>query len=233
MQLSLNKIINAIAAELNSIALASISEITRYELRSLIASHIDTARKDSKEIIDEIIQRLEEYGRISKMNDNTYSIDPKPTQISSIKSSGNSRDKILPQYIQLKQVVYFIIAGTNGPIKIGTARRDLVMKRLFYLQVGNHLDLRILRTIPGDFKIEKRLHDYFRSDHIRGEWFHYNKEMLTIGLKPDFDSSDQQLCLDLPSSIRAKATKYIKKKEPIHKIAELLFSWSEQLAHND
>ncbi len=43
--------------------------------------------------------------------------------------------------------VYFIRAGDNGPVKIGTA--EDVAGRLRELQCGNHEDLRLLRVVEG------------------------------------------------------------------------------------
>jgi hypothetical protein len=74
--------------------------------------------------------------------------------------------------------VYFIRAGEDGPIKIGSA--DIVHARVKLLQTGNHLELVLLRTIDGDHTLERYLHRHFAAQRIRGEWFTFHPDMLTI-----------------------------------------------------
>src|SRR5690606_777208 len=76
--------------------------------------------------------------------------------------------------------VYFIQAGEDGPVKIGWAADPVA--RLGELQVGNHLELRIIRTIDGPPIAERVLHDYFGHRRIRGEWFSFDQEMLEVEL---------------------------------------------------
>lgn len=73
--------------------------------------------------------------------------------------------------------VYFIRAGDNGPVKIGTAID--VSARLSELQCGNHKELRVLRVIPGGYCEESFLHRIYAARAIRGEWFEFTEEMLT------------------------------------------------------
>lgn len=77
--------------------------------------------------------------------------------------------------------VYFIQAGgPTGPIKIGhgdpQSRRD-------DCQVGNHLELRIIRVFEGGKPEEDALHDRFVDLWIRGEWHNFTRTMLgDVGL---------------------------------------------------
>ena len=64
--------------------------------------------------------------------------------------------------------VYFIAVGDDA-IKIGVARH--VEARLASLQIGNHQELRLLGSIPGDEIVEKNIQCEFWPHHIRGEWF--------------------------------------------------------------
>lgn len=74
--------------------------------------------------------------------------------------------------------VYFIRAGEDGPVKIGTT--ESVQDRLKLLQVGNHLPLRVIRMMEGGRKAEAALHRKFAEHHIRAEWFHFQPEMLIV-----------------------------------------------------
>ena len=65
--------------------------------------------------------------------------------------------------------VYFVQDGADGPIKIGYAVD--VTKRIASLQTGHHRALRVLLTIPGGPKVERKMHNKFWRSRIRGEWF--------------------------------------------------------------
>lgn len=65
--------------------------------------------------------------------------------------------------------VYFLQSGKGGPIKIGCAK-DFA-KRLRMLQIGNPVELKLLRTLDGGARREHRLHEQFKECNIRGEWF--------------------------------------------------------------
>ena len=72
--------------------------------------------------------------------------------------------------------VYFVQAGTDGPIKIGIARN--VKTRIDTLQIGNHERLTVLHASKGDQADEARLHRLLRAHRIRGEWFHPHPDVL-------------------------------------------------------
>lgn len=65
--------------------------------------------------------------------------------------------------------VYFIQAGSNGPIKIGIASN--VHRRMALLQIGNPAQLTLLAIQPGGNREETALHRRFAACHLRGEWF--------------------------------------------------------------
>ncbi len=77
--------------------------------------------------------------------------------------------------------VYMIQAGGNGgPVKLGHGDP---YKRRAGLQVGNHLELRIIRVFHGGMKEERQLHRLFSDLEIRGEWYSFSKAMLgDVGL---------------------------------------------------
>lgn len=67
--------------------------------------------------------------------------------------------------------VYFIRAGGNGPVKIGSLDGGDIYKRLSALQCGNHKPLYLRSFIVGNSFTERQLHSRFHHLHIRGEWF--------------------------------------------------------------
>jgi len=80
--------------------------------------------------------------------------------------------------------VYFIQSGGKA-IKIGSAKN--VDRRLKMLQTGNQFELKIVAKIGFEFEAEarayeKKLHRFFQSQHIRGEWFH---ESINLGKVTD------------------------------------------------
>lgn len=74
--------------------------------------------------------------------------------------------------------VYFIKAGTDGPVKIGTA--EDAKKRLGDLQVANHMPLHIIRETAGGVPEERWFHRHFSTIRVRGEWFLFSPHMLTV-----------------------------------------------------
>jgi hypothetical protein len=66
-------------------------------------------------------------------------------------------------------LIYFIAAGHNGPIKIGSAKRP--DERLKELQTGSPQTLYILAVREGDRNTEAAFHQVFEPHRIRGEWF--------------------------------------------------------------
>lgn len=66
-------------------------------------------------------------------------------------------------------VVYFIRHGDDGPIKVGVAKD--ATKRRALLQCGNPVELHLLRTVPGDDRLERFLHHRLEAWKVRGEWF--------------------------------------------------------------
>jgi hypothetical protein len=72
--------------------------------------------------------------------------------------------------------VYFVQAGTAGPIKIGYARN--VRARLDNLQVACPHRLYLLLVVPGTHDHEKRFHAIFAGRRLRGEWFSPTVELI-------------------------------------------------------
>lgn len=82
---------------------------------------------------------------------------------------------------QIGRQIYFI-GDEHGRVKIGHALD--MQKRLSGLQTSCADNLSILRLIDGGEPTERWLHRRFAEAHIRGEWFRFLPEMLSI-LPPD------------------------------------------------
>lgn len=66
--------------------------------------------------------------------------------------------------------VYFIRATSgDGPVKIGSSVRP--QGRLASLDVASPYKLEIALMIPGDMRLEWRIHGHFADDHLQREWF--------------------------------------------------------------
>jgi hypothetical protein len=75
-----------------------------------------------------------------------------------------------------KNWVYFIRAGSSGPIKIG--RSNNVDGRLSGLQTAHHADLKLILKVPGGAAVESAFHAALSQYRIRGEWFQPDAEVL-------------------------------------------------------
>ena len=63
--------------------------------------------------------------------------------------------------------------GNEGRYKIGSTRAKDANTRLKQLQTGNSAELYIKETYETDypFKLEKMLHNRFKTSNLIGEWF--------------------------------------------------------------
>ena len=76
-----------------------------------------------------------------------------------------------------ESIIYFILDECSNSVKIGYTTLKGLKKRIETLQIGTPNELTLLGATWGDKKIEKQLHEKFHYSHIRGEWFHYTKEL--------------------------------------------------------
>jgi hypothetical protein len=78
--------------------------------------------------------------------------------------------KLRPGAATVPGGVYFIQAGTDGPIKIGIS--DNPAKRLAQLQTAHPVGLALLGVVPDvDLALERELHRRFAAYRMNGEWF--------------------------------------------------------------
>lgn len=73
--------------------------------------------------------------------------------------------------------IYFVQAGTSGPIKIGYTAGP-VSRRLAALQTSHPDRLRLLAEIEGDRAVEAGLHRRFVAHRRQGEWFAPHPELI-------------------------------------------------------
>lgn len=82
-----------------------------------------------------------------------------------------------PKVIDGRGSVYFI-QDDKGRVKIGWTRD--IRTRLMALQSGTLDNLALLRVVDGSKTVERWFHKRFAKHRIRGEWFAFASEMLTI-----------------------------------------------------
>lgn len=75
-------------------------------------------------------------------------------------------------------MIYFIKpVGMAGPIKIGFTTNS--EKRLEGLTVWSPFKLEIMHTVPGDIKLEMKVHAHFADLHSHHEWFHPGERLVS------------------------------------------------------
>lgn len=75
--------------------------------------------------------------------------------------------------------IYFIQAGTNGPIKIGQTSNG-IKERMAQLQTGCPYELKLIWLYTGDDFTEQDLHKEFAHERVRGEWFRPTKDLFSF-----------------------------------------------------
>ena len=73
-------------------------------------------------------------------------------------------------------MVYFIQAGTNGPIKIGASTVPQI--HLDRLQQGNHEELKIVAEIPGERSLGNKVRSDLKAFERERQWFNPTDEVL-------------------------------------------------------
>lgn len=72
-------------------------------------------------------------------------------------------------------MIYIIRRGDTDVVKIGFTGSGTAAQRVCNLQVGCPERLVLEASIPGDQRLEKRIHRHVANKHIRGEWFRLTK----------------------------------------------------------
>lgn len=74
--------------------------------------------------------------------------------------------------------IYMAMDDNTGTVKIGFSKN--VDDRINQLQTGCSGNLRVLRVLDGDQSTERWLHKRFNLYRVRGEWFRFHDDMLSI-----------------------------------------------------
>lgn len=95
--------------------------------------------------------------------------------------------------------------GNDGPVKIGMS--ESIMRRLRHIQWASPWDVEIIRSIDGGRAQEGWFHRHFKANHIRGGWFAFHADMLTVsppedtrGLLGDWDEARRMWDTDVTMS---------------------------------
>jgi len=92
--------------------------------------------------------------------------------------------------------IYFYHLPVQNLVKIGTSQD--VDQRLKTLTTGCTEDGVLLRVVEGfSFKAEAWLHSHFKDLRVKGEWFQYSDEMLSIEI-PRHLTNIMDILLGLP-----------------------------------
>lgn len=72
-------------------------------------------------------------------------------------------------------MIYLIYCEQTNTCKIGYSSKP--ENRLSQLQVGNPFALALVAFMPGEPQDEKLLHEKFKEDRLKGEWFVYSSDI--------------------------------------------------------
>jgi len=77
--------------------------------------------------------------------------------------------------------VYFIRAGDTEMVKIGGTATN-PEARMANLQIGHYEELHLIRVMDVSHTYEQTVQGYFADQWVRGEWFRFSPEMMTVDL---------------------------------------------------
>lgn len=75
-------------------------------------------------------------------------------------------------------MIYFIRAGSHGPVKIGYSLDP--NRRLRDLQTSSASDLRLLAIMAGERTHKRAIHSQFREYRMKGEWFAPHESLMAF-----------------------------------------------------
>jgi hypothetical protein len=119
-------------------------------------------------------------------------------------------------------MIYFIGNKEKGFVKIGVAKS--VKNRFYSIQADNPYDLEILLELHGNYKVEKYLHNKFKENRIRGEWYKLSKSILDFISNPEMIFISDELGGKMDYSIENIKRLYIEGVSNINISKELKIS---------
>jgi hypothetical protein len=105
--------------------------------------------------------------------------------------------------------VYFVQAGTDGPVKIGFTTSPSL--RLSAIQIGSAKRLRLVCAVPGGRCLEMALHKAFAGAQMSGEWFKPTPKLVAMMAELAETNKDGAG----PSNISAITKKRIRAKKAV------------------
>lgn len=82
-------------------------------------------------------------------------------------------------------MIYFIGNSQFNIVKIGVTKN--LTNRLYSYNTHFPFDLEVLLVIEeGNYKLEKFLHNKFKSSHLKNEWYNLSQDILNFILNPDY-----------------------------------------------
>lgn len=88
-------------------------------------------------------------------------------------------------------MVYFIGNKQEQKVKIGSSGQP-IKQRFITIQSNCPFDVEILLFVEGMRTIEKYLHNMFKSDNIRGEWFRLSPEIQAFINNPQLPQIEEK-----------------------------------------
>ena len=83
--------------------------------------------------------------------------------------------------------IYFYHLKESNKVKIGYSKN--IPQRIKTLNTAIHEEGNLIRVIEGyGYEAESWLHNYFKHLKVKGEWFTYSPEMLSIGLPKEISN---------------------------------------------
>lgn len=105
------------------------------------------------------------YSRIEKIDFEKWLAELKLSVPIRLKKHGSLHNE--------QDVIYFMVQKQRGesPIKIGFSSAGRLAQRFCSLKQASPYPLKLLGTVPGSRAREQELHQKFKADRLRGEWF--------------------------------------------------------------
>lgn len=95
-------------------------------------------------------------------------------QKQTVETIGENLKVTNPAVARGRTFIYFVRSGEF--IKIGQSKQW--KKRIEQMQVGSPHTIITLLVLVAEPSLEGKLHNWFRADHFRGEWFHSGPAIL-------------------------------------------------------
>lgn len=90
----------------------------------------------------------------------------------------------------MTSIVYFIHDPETGLTKIGKTRKNFLAERIRTHERTLGYPLTLLGAMPGDYDVERAIHQRLRETRVRPEWFRSSDELAAIVLALPIAATD-------------------------------------------